>query len=679
MRRHICWWAAPIALVVSGAISGCDDGRSRVEPGEQGRPDLGVMLDAEPLADATVLDAGLAPDLALDDLGLDAAIDAGPDAEVDAASDPDLALDAEPDLAPDLALDAEVPPLDFDLPDGGVVGRFVVGEARAADDRATVVAQAGEVLARAEPDGRFRIGPLDDELIGGEVVLRFSADAHHSESVSLAVDAGDGVTALPDPVLLYRGIRIGPAADGRTLFRFDDAWFLWSVGDTLLGTRTDEIEVQTLIEDRFEVFLGFDISGEWAHVRRRTMPGVAGDIERIALDGALAARLFVEAQPWVREVGGWLIAMTQTREALSRLVATRSDGAVSRTLDEGVPWLLVTTLDDGRIAWAAGEPPGFGVYVGAVDAGDAVEVSPPEGPTTDAFLLTTPDRAGLVWISPDATLWRWPGDGPAEAIADEVLADPRPRLLRDDRVVFMRADGAEVSVHVAGPDGEIELIDGAARSSGTLIGETLYVERPGRGLWAGELSGEGWGPVLDAPIDALMSSGGGVLALIDGVAWRYRPDIGAERLGGAGLSQLGFAPLGATAWQADEGAVWFLPAPGVEGEPTPLVEGAPRLGRVNAPGGQTIYLLGAEGWRSVPLPPGDGVTPIFERAVDVLYPLDEAALLATDADDALWAIDPATGEAVGWARAVSRVERSPRRGYVAYVCDRGTFLVPLAE
>lgn len=663
-------------MVLGWAASGCDDGRSRVEPGEQGRPDAGAPLDA-----------------ALDALALDAAVDAAADAALDAELDPDRALD--PDLGPDAALDmlpdlafdaaldegvdAEPPPLDLGLPDEGIVGRFVVGEARAADGRTAVEVQVGEVVARAEPDGRFRIGPLDDEIVGGEVILQFSAEAHHSEAVSLAVDAGDGVTPLPEPVLLYRGVRIGPAADGRTLFRFDDAWFLWSIGDTLLGTRTDRIEMQTLIEDRFEVFLGFDGTGEWAHVRRRTMPGVAGDIERVPLDGTPAVGLFVEAQPWVREVGDWIIAMTQTREALSRLVATRADGAVSRSLAEGVPWLLVTTLGDGRVAWAAGQPPGFAVFVGAVDAGEPVEVSAAEGPTTDAFLLTTPDREGLVWIAPDATLWRWPGDAPAEPVADAVLADPRPRLLRDGRVVFMRADGAEVSVHVAGPDGEIELIDGAARSAGTLIGETLYVERPGRGLWAGELSGEGWAQVLDAPIDALMSSGGGVIALIDGVGWRYRPDLGAERLGGDGLTQLGFAPLGATAWQADEGAVWFLPAPGVDGEPGPLVQGAPRLGRVNAPGGQTVYLLGAEGWRSVPLPPGDGVTPSFERAVEVLYPLDEAALLATDADDALWAIDPATGEATGWARAVTRVERAPRRGYVAYVCDRGTFLVPLAE
>lgn len=664
MMRNACWWAALAALALG---AGCDDSRSRTEAGLDDRLDRGQLdrgVDdrgpGEPLddgipdvtpADAASPDDG-APDLGVDDFAI-------PDGEL-----PDTDLpDAE---APDAALP------DGELPDAGPTGRFVVGEAWAADRRSVVTVRAGEVEAVADADGRFRLGPLE----GDAVVIEFSAPDHHAEAVSLDLPPEDGETALPEPMLLYRGVRIGPAATGRLVFRFDEGWFLWEVDDQLLATPTDAIDLRVLAPEAHEVFLGFAADGEAVYTRRRVQPGVAGDIDRRPLDGSPAIPLFVEAQPWVREVGDRLLAMVETREALSRLEST-APGEMPQTLDEGVPWLLVTTLADDQVAWAAGDPAGFAVFVGPAAGGERRQVSAPEGPTTDDFLLTTPDRRGLVWLSPAGDLWRWPGEGAAELLADDVDANPRPRLLRDGRVLFSRTAGGGTAFWLWTPDGNRLVVDGARPNPALLVGETLYVDRPGLGLWAGELNGPDGDEVLPAPIDAVTSSGGGVIALIDGVAWRYRPDTGAERLGGEGLGLMSFAPLGATAWQADAGALWFLPGPGVEGAAARLTVGAPRAGRLNAPGGAALYVLGPDGWFRAALPPGDEADVAFDRPFDDLYPLGPDGLLGRDPDGALWAIDPRTGLTTGWAANVEEVERGPRNGVVAYVCDRGTFLVPV--
>lgn len=634
-------------------LAGCDDGRSRTEGGIGDRADRGRLdggLDMAP--DAGPLDRGLDAAPIDDAAPLDARFDVGPD--LDAAPDGQLEPDADPGP----------------VPDGGPTGRFVVGMARAADGISEVTVRAGGVVTRAAADGRFRLGPLEAD----EIVLRFSAPDHQTEEISLALpDPGD--TPLPEPMVLYRGVRIGEAATGRLIFRFDEEWFLWEVDDRLLATPTPELDVRVLAPEQHEVFLGFAADGDAVFTRRRTMPGIAGDIDQRPLDGSPATPLFVEAQPWVREVGPYRLAMVETREALSRLEATRT-GEEPRALATGVPWLLVTTLADDQVAWAAGEAGDFGVFVAALDGGAPIQVSPPDGPTADAFLLTTPDRRGLVWISPTGALWRWPGEGAAERLADDVATSPRPRLLRDGRVLFARREGAQASFHLWTPDGTRRVVDGARPSPALLIGETLYADRPEAGLWSGELAGPDGQHVLDPPVETFMSSGGGVLALIDGAAWRYRPDTGAEALGADGLTQLGFAPLGGTAWQAETGRLWFVPGPGVPGEATVIAE-ADRPGRINAPGGGAIYALnGGDIWARVPLPPGDGAPVRFDRPLASLITVGADGLLGQDADAALWAIDPHTGASVGWALNVDDVQTSARNGWVAYTCDRGTFLAP---
>ncbi len=650
--KHTRWmWAALAAML----FAGCDDSRSRTEGGLDDRADRGR------------LDSDVRPDAGPDAVPPDRE---PPDAAVidqDPPADPDAAIDAEPEPTLDAAVDAV---LDRDPPDAVDAERFVTGRARAADDRSEVTIRAGGVVTRADADGRFRLGPL----VGNEVVLRFDAPDHQAEELSLAL-AAEGDTALPQDMLLYRGIRVDDAAaTGRTVFRFDEGWFLWEVDDQLRATALPDPDPFTLVAEQHEVFLGFTNDGESIYTRRRTMPGIAGDIDQRPLDGSPAIPLFVEAQPWVREVGPHRMAMVQTREALSRLEVTRP-GEEPRVLDTGVPWLLVTTLADDRVGWAAGDGPGFAVYTAALDGEAPQQVSAPDGPTTDDFLLTTPDRRGLVWRSPAGDLWRWPGEGAAERLAGDVTSNPRPRLLRDGRVLFARRAGNTASFHIWTEGGVLDLVDGARPSPAQVIGERLYVHRPGAGLWGGALDGADGAHVLPDPIDAFMSSNGGILALIDGVPWQYHPDTGDAALPADGLAQMSFAPLGATAWRAESGELWFLPGPGVPADAA-VIARAERPGRINAPGGNAIYALDGELWTRVPLPPGDGVAPRFDRPLDRLTTVGPEGLLGVDPDGGLWQVDPFTGLTTGWAAMVTDVGRSNRNGWITYVCDRGTFLVP---
>lgn len=645
--KHAPWmWIAAALLLAAG----CDDGRSRTEGGlddraDRGRLDAGADMQA-PDVDPPELDMAPEP--------------------IDVAPFPDAALDGPPlDAAP-----TDGPPLDATPTDGPPLERFVTGEARAADGRSEVTVRAGGLVTRADEDGRFRLGPVD----GQAVVLRFDAPDHQAEELSLAL-ADDGDTPLPEPMLLYRGTRIDDAAaTGRLIFRFDEGWFLWEVDDQLRQTPLPELDATVLADARHEVFLGFTNDGEGVYTRRRTMPGIAGDIDQRPLDRSPAIPLFVEAQPWIREIGPWRMAMVQTREALSRLEVTRV-GEEPQTLDAGVPWLLVTTLADDRIGWAAGEGPDFAVYTAGLDGEEPLQVSPPDGPTTDDFLLTTPDRRGLVWISPAGDLWRWPGEGPAERLARDVTSNPRPRLLRDGRVLFARRAGNTASFHVWTADGTLDLVDGARPSPAQVIGERLYVHRSGDGLWGGNLDGTDGAHLLADPIDVFMSSNGGLIALTDGRPWLYHPDTGGALLDVAGLSQLSFAPLGATAWRAEAGELWFVPGPGVPGEAA-VIARADRPGRINAPGGGAIYALDGELWSRVALPPGDGVPARFDRVLDDLTTVGPDGVLGIDPDGALWSVDPFSGLTTGWAAHVTEVQRSGRNGWIAYVCDRGTFLVP---
>lgn len=673
MMRQRLRWAALAAVVLA---FGCDDGRSRVEAGEDGRRDLGAGPDAgsPPPDEGLAADSGRGPDAA------DALDAETPDAMQADAEPPDLHLadSATPDSAtPDSATPDSALAPDLGEPDGSMLeGRFVVGQARAADGMSPVTVRAGDIIARVGEDDRFRIGPLP----AGELELRFLAPDHQSETVLVELDDAPAEVELQDEMFLYRGVRVGPAATGRMYFRFDEGWFAWQIEDTLVGTPVDEIDLRTLVAEQFEVFLGFDRPGEGVYVRRRNRPGLAGDIERVPLDGGPAELLFVEAQPWVREIAGRVLAMVETREALSRLVSN-TPGGEALELGAQVPWLLVTTLADDAVAWVGGPPDAFEVFVGAADGGAPQRVSPPGAEATSSFLLTTPDRRGLVWHTSGGTLWRWPGDGPAEVVAEDALATPRPRLLRDGRVMFARAsaEAGRVDFHVWTPEGEIDVIDAVRPSPALVLGEILYVQRPGAGLWRAPLDGIGPRAVLDEPIDAVTSSRGGVLALRGGVAWRYDDANGVEQLGGEGLTSMQFAPLGATAWQAERGALWFIPGPGLPGPAAELVVGAPAIGRINAPGGSAIYALGPDGWLTIPIPP-DGLPPVaFDRPFESLTSLGDRGLLGIDPDTSLWRIDPNTGISVGWARNVTRIDRSSRNGMVGYVCDRGTFLVPVPE
>lgn len=682
-------------LLLLPALAGCiEDPRPKADPedgdgavADGGAPDRGPRDGGRPLdrdatpRDATPRDAAVPPE--------DVAVgpDGRPPVEADAAPDVDGALpdgalldgavpeDAAPDG--DVAADASAGDADFfdgapadaaldaDLPQ-----TFLVGAATAADGTTVVTVRAGGLEARAE-DGHFVLGPLP----GGPVTVRFEAPLHQAEAVEVDLP-GAGEVALEEPVLLYRGRRVTRANADRLLFRFDERWLLWQEGDRLLATPTGDLAPRVLVAADYEVFLGYRPGHDEVVVRRRTQPGIAGDVDLVPLDGGPAVPLFVEAQPWVQWVGDAALGMVRTREALSHLeVARPGMGRLARA--DRVPWLLVKQLADGSIAWASGAGPGFDVFRGGLDGGPAERLNPRDGQTSDAFLTGTPGNRGLLWLDPGATLWRWEPEAEAEPVADDVLASPRPRFLNDGRLLFWRAEGpgtARLFIHDG--LGERLLVGGAAPNSHRQVGDRHYVARPGRGLWFGDFEGGGEDVIEGDRVD-FVTVGAGAVALVDGVGWRHGPG-GADRLGGADLERLAFAPRGATAWRVAGGEVWYLPAPGEPGAAAALVRRAPSLERLSAVGDDAIYVLGAEGaYERHPLPPGEQSPTVFDRALGSIVAVDRGRVLGRDGDNALWQVEPRTGESFGWARAVETVELSGGRGYVAYTCDRGLFLVPL--
>ncbi|MCA9541811.1 MAG: hypothetical protein KC620_23100, partial [Myxococcales bacterium] len=244
-------------------------------------------------------------------------------------------------------------------------------------------------------------------------------------------------------------------------------------------------------------------------------------------------------------------------------------------------------------------------------------------------------------------------------------------------VSFWRSDGDQL-VAMFGRDamGEWPVIGGADPNSFIFTGDRVYARQPGVGLWFGAIDGTGGGVVLRGGRFEVSASGGGVLALIDGIAWRHSVVAGAERLGGDGLTQLRFVPAGATAWHEPTRTIWFLPGPSIGGQMAPVLANA-ASSSVLTEGADAVYVRGQNGFLRVALPPGADGPVAFDRPLEALSPVHAGLVLARDADDAFFAVDPATGRSTGWALHTTRIERSGRGTWGAYVCDRGLFVVPL--
>ena len=603
-------------------------------------------LDAAPL-DAAPLDAALLDASPLDASPLDAApLDASPlDAALFDAALFDAALDAAP-------LDAEVPVL-----------TALSGEARAADQRLEVTVRLGDART-VTVDGTWRL-----DAPPGRWILTFEAPEHEVITREVVVEAGPQVV---EPVLLYRGTRLGPPAGGLVQFIGDQV--LWSEGDTLLASPTAAVAPRTLIERGFELLLGTSPAQDAVVARLQGAPGIAGDLVVVALADGAQQSLFEEAQPWVRwQPDGSVMGMVQTREALSRLVVGRP-AQPARVLAEGVPWLLVTELADGTPVWAERAENGF--EINGLRGDGAVPLAP-GFPSSDAFLSTTPGRTGLIWLSPTGELVRYEPDQ-TRVLAPDVLPTPRPRFV-GQRLVFFRADDAGPGlrqIHLLDGAGARLLLDAAEGDSLAVVGDRWYATRPDDGLWTGTLAGEPGVRVLPGNVVRFLPEGPGVVALADGAAWRLVPGRAAEPLQVDGLAQLSPVPTGATAWQAATRSLWYLPGPERALPPSALVEGAPRANRVLEPGGRALYVLGAQGFFRAPLPPGAPTT-AFEVETTTLAPIDATRLLGWQEGQALHQIDPRTGAAFGWAASVTRVVPHPAGTFAVYVSDRGTYLAPI--
>lgn len=683
------------ALLLGLLCAACDDTRPRADPepadaqggvdaGDATPPDFGptdrgptdgapppdARLDAATPADAAVpADAAALDATPIDQAGIDASpadLGDGDGGSLDGAVDAALA-DIGPG-SPDLGLP------DGSAPDRGVVGGFVEGEARAADRAVRATISGGGRAVQADADGRFRLGPLP----AGPVELTISAPQHQSLTRAVEIEV-DAIAALDAPVLLYRGQRIGPAAGDQLRFSFDGAWLIWSEADALHARPTDLGLPVELLPRGFEVFLGFVPGREAIAVRRRVVAGLAGDIDVIDLADGRREGLFSEAQPWVRWRGEAALGMVGTRDGLSQLMIGRPGGA-PRMLAEGVPWLLVTDLVDGEPAWVQQGADGFDVWRG----GDAIPATPvaPGFSSSDAFLMTTPGRTGLLWLSPDGALIRWEPETGAQRLAEAVRASPRPRFIPQG-LLFWRDDPAEPGLErlvLLDEGGERALIGAVDSATFSLAGDRYYVTRPEDGLWTGTLAGA---PARLIPGERIQFTlqGPGVIALVDGEAWWAIPGGLALNTALGGLTTLQGLSVGATAWQAGQpegGTLWWLPGPDQAAPPMPIVRGAPRARRTVEPGNAAVFALGADGYLRAPIPPGMPQTAFAEVVTEIVV-ISAQALLGWQPDGWLHAIDPRAGEATGWAASVSRVELSSDRRFVAYVSDRGTFLVPLGE
>jgi hypothetical protein len=622
-------------------------------------------------------DGGLAPD---PDGGLPPGADGGlpPDPDGGLPPDPDGGLPPDPDAGP-----------------GPEV--FLTGVIRPADERTPVVVEAPALGLRTRagaPDFTFTLGPLPADT---PVVLRASAAAHQTETLQYTPEPG-APAVLPEPFWLYRGVRVSDDVGAeRLFFGGGDDWLLWPTGDALSVAPVAADPAgpgpgRVLVPSAYELFLGFTPGPDdlAAVVRRRGEPGLAGDIEVFPL--AAGARpdhrtLFQEAQPWLRWIDDRALALVRTRQALSQLVIAAPGGPIT-PLADGVPWLLVTRLQSGEIAYAAGLAPEYAVRLDALDGRPPRTVSPPEGPAGDAFLSTSPDGRRLYWRTPGGTLWVY--DRAADAarpLADDVAATPRPTLLADGGVYFWRGapEAADLFVYEPGEDAERRRAAAVDARTFYPTADGFFVTAGGRGLLHGLRAGAD-DAALAVPGAAIQFAvtGPGAIVLADGVAFTFVPGAGATRRGGDGLSRLEIAPTGATAWQADAGRLMYVPGPGRAGEVQRLtLGGAASPERVTEPAREAIYVRDVGPWRRVLLPPGSGADVEFSADATRLLPLDAARVLGADEEGTLRLFDPDTGAATGWARNVDvragLIERGPLRRFAAYACDRGIFVVPLDD
>ena len=630
-----------------------------VMPDAMGPNDAALgQLDASD-ADAVLLDSAMA-DVRVDE------IDAGDLDELDEGMSPPqeedgavpFPADAAP-AAPDAISPSDDAALDGHTPDAEVASSFVSGDVRAMDGVTPVRVRVGE-LAVAAADGRFRIGPL----AAGRYVVVVEAEGHQSETVVVEV-AEDEEIALEDEVVLFRGRKIGAGDPQRFLMSGDGRWLLWVADEAVFGVETASPRVTRYVADGFEVFFGFDAARDVFHLRRRARPGIAGDIVEVSLREGRMTTLFVEAQPWLGRVGGRYLAMVETRAAHSRLEARGVDQPAI-VLGEGVPWLGVTTLSDGQLAWTTQREDGYAVWRGAADGAVALRVEARNVPATNDFLMRIwPD--GLAWRGVDGGLWRWADD--TDVLIEDIAPRPLPRFLSVDEVLAWRPDAVGHTV-LHHRDGETRpLVSGVATQPFLERGRFVYAHRVGEGLWIGHLDDADPGLVIPGLVESLVMVGEGVLALVDGAVWRWTLATGAERLAGPAVSDLSYAPGGATAWQREEGRLLYF---GAAGAPVTVVENAPVERPVRA-SGEALYVRGAETHAYVTLP--DAANVPFDRRVERLTVLNATDVLGVDEDATLWAIHGPTGISRGWAEGVTRVAKSANGAVVAYACARGIFMV----
>ena len=667
--RTLWAWAAALA------VAGCDTPQFRVD----GDPVDGRVVSP----DAGFGDAA-ADDAAADDAGLDASPDsAPPDAAVR-----DAALDAGSD---DAGTDAQSPDADLDAAQQDAAPAVVTGQARAADERIDVSVCAGDVCG-VTVDGVYTVGPLPP---GGPVTWTFTAPDHATET--LTVPPGEA----PEAVYLYRGVRIADRVVDltRAFFGFDGARLFLVHGD-----RLDVVPTQappyaaptTLVPDHFEVYLTNDPANTGALVRRNIRPAQAGDLTLYPFDGGPPRTLFEQAQPWVRFQGGRALAMTFTSEAYSTLASNREDAdrpQAAVPLGAQVPWLLVASLSDGRVAWVDGRGDVAQVFVSQPDGEGRRAVSAP-GAAAD-LLMTTPDGRGLLWRSVDGALWRATSPEAApERLVEDALASPRPWFRPSGALMVAAGPPASASIlrldpvspgaaQLGPPVRRVDDLDaariidlGRAGYVAQASGEVLHL------LW--DTDDAPWRVGQAARLEVASGAAtGDDLVLLDGVAVQVSPGARrVDRLGLDGLSALQAAPSGATAWRADDRALVYL-RPIDQGAPVTLARGAAAPGRLAVPGAQRLIVRGAEGWSVASLPSAE-LTPLdapVERAVVV----DAALALGLGPAPArpLRAFDTTTGTSYGWARGVTHLEVGPRpaRGarVVFYACDRGLFIAPIPQ
>jgi hypothetical protein len=581
--------------------------------------------------------------------------------------------------------DAAAPPLpDASEPPPGL---FLRGTAHAADPSEPVVVtdlNSGLSTATQPPDDSFALGPLAP---GAEAALVFSAVHHQSESLVWAPTPAAPDT-LAEDVLLYRGRRISPETTAtRPFFAPDEDYLLYTVGEALAIAGTgDDAAARLLVPDAYELFLGYTPDASSAVVRQRNRPGLAGDISAFPLAGGPPQPLFEEAQPWVRWLDDRALGMEHTQAALSRLVLGRPGGPKT-VLAEGVPWLLVTRLQSGAVAYASGAAPRYPVALDTLDGAAPRVLSANGDEAGDGFLMTSPDNRRLYWRTPEGALQMYSQDADTTVtLAEDVLASPRPTVQPGGTVFFWRGMGAgHEDLYVLGGAADAverrRAVDVDGRTLVTTV-DGFYVAAPGRGLLHGlRDAGPEAAVVVPGQTVQFVTSGPGVIALADGHAWTHIPGSPPTDRGGAGLAQLEIAPRGATAFAGGGvNRVFYVPAPDLPGDVFALAAGRPMAQRVTEPARTAVYVRDAGGWLNWTLPASaDAPGRPFGFDAERTLPVTPEWVMQLDAAGALWAAPTDAERSVPWAWHVQTLERSPRRELAAYVCDRGVFVVPLAD